>query len=72
MNENITLSNYCITIRVGFDFQYIDLDVFAAICDRFLYQELIDLLAQSPTNEIFYSSIRNKVKFVIHVRPKED
>ena len=48
------------------------MDIFAALVDRFLYEELVDILAQSPTHRIIYSGVRNKIRFVLQIGPKSD
>lgn len=71
MNENFNLSNHTVSIRIGDSVKFLDLDVFTALCDKFLYEELIDIIAQSPTDKVIYSGVRNKIRFVLQIYPKE-
>lgn len=70
MNEKINLSNYTVSVRIGDSVQFINLDVLAALCDKFLFEELTDIIAQSPTNTVIYSAVRNKTKFILQINPK--
>ena len=72
MNENINLSLYIISIRIGNSVEYLPLDTFAAFCDKFLFDEICDLLAQSPLSAVIYSGFRNKTKFVLQIYPKSN
>lgn len=72
MNENIDLSLYTISIRIGNSVEYLSLDTFTTFCDKFLFEEICDLLAQSPLSTVIYSGFRNKVKFVLQIYHKEN
>lgn len=69
--KNIDFSRYSVCVRIGYDIQYINMDVFAVLCDKFLLEELCDCVAQSPAGTIIYTGFRNKTKFVITINPKE-
>lgn len=71
MNENINLSNYSVSIRINNNIEHLTMDTFAVICDRFLFEELLDFIAQSPVGTIVYSGYRNKSRYFIHINPKE-
>lgn len=70
--ETNKFSNYDISIRIGDSVKFIDLDVFAVLCDRFLYEELIDIITQCPTDKIVYSGVRNKIRFYLQIFPKQN
>ena len=71
MNEkNIDFSRYSVCVRIGYDIQYINMDVFAVLCDKFLFKELCDCIAQSSFGTVIYKGFRNKTKFIITINPK--
>lgn len=72
MNEKtLNFSDYSVCVRIGYNIQYVDMDLLAVICDKFLFEELCDIVAQSPTNTVVYTGFRNKTKFIITIIPKE-
>ena len=72
MNEKINFSNYSVAIRIGDVIKSIDLDIFTTFCDRFLFEEINDLVAQSPVSTLIYSGVRNKTRFSLQITPKLD
>lgn len=74
MNEkNITdniLSHYTISIRVGNIEQQLDMVIFTALCNKFQYNEICEILAQSPTYGFVYTSIGNKIPFTLIFSPQ--
>lgn len=73
MNEkNINFSNYSVCVRIGYNIQYVDMDFLAVLCDKFLFEELCDIVAQSPSHTVVYSGFRNQTKFIITINPKEN
>ena len=71
MNDKFE-NNYSVSIRIGNSVEYLSLDAFAALCDKFLLQEILDLFASSPLSTVIYSGYRNQVKFTLQLYPKEN
>ena len=72
MNEkNIDFARYSVRVCVGNCCQFVNMDIFAVLCDKFLFEELCDFVAQSPVSTIIYTGFRNKTKYTIEVNPKE-
>ena len=65
-----SISDYDITLSVGNVNERISLDVFAAICDNYLYNDICSACQDPTFNTIVYSFYRNKVRCSVKLTPK--
>lgn len=71
MNEKNILADYNIEICIDDTIEHISLDVFTAMCDRFIYKKIVDFLTRRPISVYVHTFYNNKIEAFYQFTKKE-
>lgn len=61
-NETNKLSNYSIEVFINDTIEPLTLDVFAVMCDRYVYKKIVDYITRFSPSSYVYTFYNNKIE----------